>query len=122
VGVAATAFKRMRDQRTSVAPAAPEWPPFEPRIVPKPDIAAEPEPDAFVPSQSREPSAPLLTDVVWSAPDANGITPDGYPVKVKLSSGIFHVPGGRFYDRTTADRCYPSAAAAEADGYRPSKS
>ena len=47
--------------------------------------------------------------------------PDGYPVKVKISSGIFHVPGGRFYERTTPDRCYPSAAAAEADGYRPSK-
>jgi hypothetical protein len=38
-----------------------------------------------------------------------------------VSSGIFHEPGGRFYDRTRADRCYPTAAAAEADGYRRSK-
>ena len=43
------------------------------------------------------------------------------PVKAKLSSGIFHLPGGANYSRTHADRCYPSAAAAEADGRRASK-
>ena len=48
--------------------------------------------------------------------------PDSHPVKVKVKSGIFHVPGGRFYERTSADRWYPNAEAAEADGYRPSKS
>ena len=36
-------------------------------------------------------------------------------------SGIFHVPGGRFYDRTVPERCYATAAAAEADGYRRAK-
>jgi len=122
VGVGAAAFKRIRDQRTAVAPAAPEWPPFEPRLVPKPDIDREPEPGASVPSQSRGPGAPGSAPEPWLTPDADGIIPEGYPVKVKVSSGIFHVPGGRFYDRTSADRCYPSAAAAEADGYRPSKS
>jgi hypothetical protein len=48
--------------------------------------------------------------------------PAGFPVKVKVSSGIFHVPGGRFYDRTNADRFYATADGAEADGYRRSKS
>jgi hypothetical protein len=52
----------------------------------------------------------------------DGTVPPGHPIKAKDSSGIFHVPGGRFYDRTTPDRCYPTAAAAEADGYRQSKS
>ena len=47
--------------------------------------------------------------------------PASHPIKAKESSGIFHVPGGRFYDRTKPDRCYPTAAAAEADGYRRSK-
>jgi hypothetical protein len=122
VGVGAAAFKRIRDQRSSVPPAAPEWPPFEPRIVPSPGIADEPESDAFVPSPSGGPVAPGLSAEPWLTPGLDGIAPDGYPVKVKVSSGIFHVPGGRFYDRTSADRCYPSAAAAEADGYRPSKS
>lgn len=56
----------------------------------------------------------------WANP-ADGACPDGYPVKAKLSSGIFHVPGGLSYERTTPDRCYPDAAAAEADGLRQSK-
>jgi hypothetical protein len=47
--------------------------------------------------------------------------PEGFPVKVKVSSGIFHVPGGRFYDRTNPDRWYATAGAALADGYRQSK-
>jgi hypothetical protein len=44
-----------------------------------------------------------------------------HPVKAKLASGIFHEPGGANYARTRADRCYPSAAAAECDGLRPAK-
>ena len=54
--------------------------------------------------------------------NADGTAPTTHPVKAKESSGIFHTPGGRFYDRTKPDRCYPTAAAAEADGYRRSKS
>jgi hypothetical protein len=42
-------------------------------------------------------------------------------VKAKLSSGIFHVPGGANYTRTQPDRCYRSPAAAEAEGLRQSK-
>jgi hypothetical protein len=41
-------------------------------------------------------------------------------VKV-AASGIFHVPGGRSYDRTAPVRCYLDAASAEADGYRQAK-
>jgi hypothetical protein len=52
----------------------------------------------------------------------DGSCPPGYPLKAKESSGIFHVPGGRFYERTNPDRCYANAADAEADGYRQSKS
>lgn len=57
----------------------------------------------------------------WVAPQDGGACPASHPVKVKVSSGIYHVPGGTAYDRTTPDRCYIDAAAAEADGYRPSK-
>jgi hypothetical protein len=42
-------------------------------------------------------------------------------VKVNESSGIFHLPGGRFYQRTNPDRCYATADEAEADGYRRAK-
>jgi hypothetical protein len=57
----------------------------------------------------------------WVRANDDGSAPDSHPIKAKESSGIFHLPGGRFYDRTNADRCYTTAAAAEADGYRQSK-
>lgn len=104
----AFAYTRWRG-RTGGELEAPEWPPFEPppfEPVPDEPVPFEPVPD--------EPES-------WTAPNDDGSAPSGYPVKVKTSSGIFHVPGGRFYDRTVPDRCYPSEAAAEADGYRRSK-
>ena len=55
------------------------------------------------------------------APKADGSCPDSHLIKANDNSGIFHVPGGRFYDRTKAERCYASAADAVADGYRPAK-
>jgi hypothetical protein len=55
----------------------------------------------------------------WTPP-VDGQCPVGYPVKV-ASSGIYHVPGGRFYDRTTPQRCYANTGGAEADGYRAAK-
>jgi hypothetical protein len=54
-------------------------------------------------------------------PDADGSCPATHPVKAKLASGIYHVPGGGNYDRTRPDRCYLDAAAAEADGLRAAK-
>ena len=56
----------------------------------------------------------------WVAP-IDGVCPDGYPVKANANSRIYHVPGGRFYDRTTPERCYAHTADAEADGYRRAK-
>jgi len=70
----------------------------------RPDPAPEAEADA----------------AAWVEPTAAGRCPDGYPVKAKASSKIFHVPGGVLYDKTGPDRCYASPAAAEADGYRQS--
>jgi hypothetical protein len=51
----------------------------------------------------------------------DGACPPGYPVKAKHNSEVFHVPGGASYDRTTPDRCYRDAEAAEADGLRAAK-
>jgi hypothetical protein len=56
----------------------------------------------------------------WVEP-ADGQCPVSHPVKAKLGSGIFHVPGAQMYERTRADRCYADAASAEADGLRASK-
>lgn len=92
-----------RSRVTTPTPAAaPQWPPLPPDE-PEPAPAPEPTP-------------------AWVPANADGTAPTTHPIKAKESSGIFHAPGGRFYDRTKPDRCYPTAAAAEADGYRRSKS
>ena len=59
--------------------------------------------------------------LAWVEPLDGGGCPGGHPIKANDSSGIYHVPGGRFYDRTVAVRCYASPEAAAADGYRAAK-
>lgn len=63
---------------------------------------------------------PSVDGPAWAAP-VEGACPDGYPVKAKEASGIFHVPGGLSYERTRPDRCYATPQAATADGFRPAK-
>ncbi len=46
--------------------------------------------------------------------------PRAYPIKGN-QSGIYHVPGGTYYDRTNPEECFSSAAAARHAGYRASK-
>ena len=79
------------------------------------DTAGAPAPGRARPAAAR--SAPPAER--WREP-VDGACPEGYPVKV-AKSGIYHVPGGRLYERTTAERCYMNAEAAEADGYRRAK-
>jgi hypothetical protein len=55
---------------------------------------------------------------LWVAAN-DGVCPQSHPVKAKLSSKIFHLPGARNYSRTHADRCYPDEESAVADGLRP---
>ena len=78
--------------------------------------------------QSRQPAlstATLPAEPVelrpWVEPLPDGSAPESHPVKAKLASGIYHVPTGFNYPRTKPDRCYLSAEAAEADGFRPAK-
>ena len=91
---------RMWSQRQAQSAPSPEWPPLSPE--PRPTAAAA------------KPAAR------WVAP-VSGECPEGYPVKANDNSKIFHVPGGRFYARTVAERCYADAQDAVADGYRPAK-
>ena len=74
----------------------------------------EPQPFPFPPQ-------PAVDDSPWIEPAPSGACPAHHPVKAKLASGIFHVPGGANYARTQPDRCYVSAEAAESDGLRQSK-
>jgi hypothetical protein len=64
-------------------------------------------------------ATPVPSDdsATWAEP-IDGDCPPGFPVKAKVTSGIFHVGGGASYDRTRPDRCYRTPAAAEAHGLR----
>jgi hypothetical protein len=84
---------------------------------PAPQFARNQVPVGIRPALVPAPTGPSGT---WAQP-IDGTGPPGFPVKAKLSSGIFHVPGGLSYDRTNPDRCYPTAEAAEADGLRAAK-
>ncbi len=88
----------------------PQWPPFTPS--PAPAAAQKP-----ANGTTRADAAEAVA--AWVVP-VQGDCPEGYPVKA-ARSGVYHLPGGSFYERTNADRCYATAAAAEADGYRASK-
>ncbi|MDP9463039.1 MAG: hypothetical protein M3P52_00315, partial [Actinomycetota bacterium] len=78
---------RVWSRRQSPPSASPEWPPL-------PSVEKD---DRVTPAT---PAAPR-----WVAP-VDGQNPEGYPVKANDTSRIFHVPGGRFYARTAAERCY----------------
>lgn len=54
-------------------------------------------------------------------PYSDGECPSWAPVKGNADSGIYHVPGGRWYKVTKAEECFTSASAARAHGYRASR-
>ena len=78
-----------------------------------------PRPGAPAPAAPAEPAAPSPS--AWTEPNPDGTCPPTHPVKAKLTSGIYHVPGTGNYERTKPDRCYVNAEAANADGLRPAK-
>jgi hypothetical protein len=53
----------------------------------------------------------------WVSPNGSGEAPRTHPVKAKLVSRLYRVPGMPLYDRTVPDRCYTTPEAAEADGF-----
>ena len=55
--------------------------------------------------------------VAWVEPDGD-VCPTTHPVKAKLRSGIFHLPGMAAYARTSPDRCYRDEQGVTADGLR----
>jgi large subunit ribosomal protein L22 len=58
-------------------------------------------------------------DVPAGAVPANedGSQPEGYDIKGNADSGLYHVPGSRFYDRTVAEFWFATAEDAEAAGF-----
>jgi hypothetical protein len=105
-------------KQASAPAAAPEWPPLTGAGAPEPSAATL----AAMPDEGDDPAEPGAGGDRWVAPLDDGGCPDGFPVKANDNSGIYHVPGGRFYDRTVPERCYARTEECEADGYRAAKS
>jgi hypothetical protein len=120
-------------------PAGPEWPPLDPNDTADKtdgaaaasrfadvgaDTAATDAPPESAPGDDAEAAAAPSDERSGDGwiPPIDGACPVSHPIKANDNSGIFHLPGGRFYDRTGAERCYARAEDAEADGYRAAKS
>jgi len=140
IGAVGAAVLRSRKRSTTV-PDEPstEWPPFETRSdgAQNGHVSTDSAPTSVVNAGAVktgaigamaaeaeeshvEPSHAEKAQADWVAP-VDGKCPDGYPIKANDNSHIFHVPGGRFYDRTVAERCYATTEAAVRDGYRQAK-
>ena len=112
----------------SAPPPVAEWLPIEPSSA-TPATAATASSFVALPNDDGADSGPPETVQTATASAAerwvestDGACPISHPIKANDNSGIYHVPGGRFYDQTGAERCYLEASDAEADGYRAAKS
>jgi hypothetical protein len=103
---------------TVPTPSEP-WPPLRPE---PPAATPVPAPAKQAPAKKApvKKAAAKKPDVVWVEPSGD-VCPTSHPVKAKLSSKIFHLPGMLNYERTRPDRCYRDAGSAEADGLRAAK-
>jgi hypothetical protein len=124
IAVAAAVTARWWAARSIPQPSTnPTWPPFEPptptelRANARSSTVADAPADIAVDALA---DSGVASGTAWVVP-VDGECPDGYPIKANDNSGIYHVPGGRFYDRTKPERCYVDAASAAADGYRAAK-
>ena len=131
IGAVAFALtKLLGNQEHSAAAVATRPSEPWPRLSSDPAVAAPPisraVPDPQAPRSSKaKPEAKTKAKAkkattAWVEP-SGGVCPTSHPVKAKLASKIFHLPGMLNYERTKPDRCYQDAPAAEADGLRPAK-
>src|SRR5579875_3025022 len=107
-----------RERAVTVAAAAPGavlTRPLPPEEVAPPE--PEPEPGLGASAETTAPAAPTAGDgPAWVEPIGTACPPT-HPVKAKLSSHLYHLPGMLAYRRTHPDRCYRDAEAAERDGF-----
>src|SRR5215204_6162374 len=69
----------------------------------------------------QEPPPPPTDSSGEAPPLAGGDCPSEAPIKGNASSGIYHVPGGQFYDTTNAEECFATESDAQDAGYRASR-
>jgi len=130
-GAGYAVYTAIQQRRADGPPGEPSWPSLDdvPRqVTGLADLAADVSDTAESPADDAHDTAPTdaatgdaaPTGQRWAEP-VDGECPEGYPIKGNADSGIYHVPGGRFYDRTVPERCYADEDDAIADGYRRSK-
>lgn len=130
VGAVVGAVRMVLGRRQPPVTGEASWPTLAERAAAAQTQPSQPAADEPTGQSAEEPVAPAeqadqaddepVAGEDWVEP-VDGACPSTHPVKGKPGSGIFHLPGGLFYDRTVPDRCYRSAEAAEADGLRPAK-
>jgi hypothetical protein len=109
-----------RARKRADAPAAPSGTPTAAKATP---AAKQPAARKAVPVKKAAKAAKATRAApatAWVEPSGD-VCPQTHPVKAKLSSKLFHLPGMFAYDRTKPDRCYANEAAAEADGLTKAK-
>jgi hypothetical protein len=117
-GAGAFVWSMVKQRRATLQPSSePAWPPLQLSTTPDDEPAGLAAPHFTQISEEHSTSGGSER---WRTP-VDGQCPEGYPVKANQSSGIFHLPGGRSYERTVPERCYATAEDAAADGYRQAK-
>ncbi len=91
-----------------VPEAAPKAPPVK-------KAAKKATPAKKATKKAATPPAPM-----WVVAEG-AVCPPTHPVKAKLASRLFHLPGMFAYDRTKPDRCYLDAPTAVEDGFTSAK-
>ncbi|HEV2810248.1 MAG TPA: hypothetical protein VGV93_07630 [Acidimicrobiales bacterium] len=133
VAIAAKVLDRRRSATSDWTATTGPWPPLDSSVQQTADappvehnpaaLAQDAEGEAI--DDPEEVDELLSADrggtAMWTDPGDDGICPASHPVKAKMSSKVFHLPGMANYERTKADRCYADAASAEADGLRQAK-
>lgn len=130
-GAYALIKRRQTAQQQDTVASEPSWPPFDSAVrgfAVVSDASVDPGSGHPESGTSDTPGSEASSSSVGSTPAAqrwvtpiDGMCPGSHPVKANDNSGIFHVPGGRFYNRTVPERCYANAEDAAVDGYRPAK-
>jgi hypothetical protein len=87
------------------------------------EAAAAKEPEAAkkpAAARGRGATEPVAAKDAWVKP-VGSTCPPGYPVKAKMASKVYRVPGMFFYEESKPERCYPDEDAAIADGFTRAK-
>jgi hypothetical protein len=106
-GAGAFVWSMVKQRRATLQPSSePAWPPLQLSTTPDDEPAGV--------------AAPHFTQISEEHSTSGGSERWRTPVDGQCP-GIFHLPGGRSYERTVPERCYATAEDAAADGYRQAK-